>query len=154
MVITSKATNQSGERKVLPFVTRSIVSAGDITISSNESKVVYYTKKFKVQNKSITGRLQYRRVSDNAIVDVPEGAFVPFEVEPTYNRIGTISIHANGQFELRLRSEYKYDWDTDNVKFQFIDETDGTIYEKTFDSINALYSTLSASTPITLEEKK
>ena len=86
-------------------------------------------------------------------MSVPEGAFIPFEIEPTYNRIGTITVHTGGQFELRLRSEYKYDWDTDNVKFQYIDENDGTIYEKIFDSINALYSTLSTNTPITLEKK-
>lgn len=149
----NRSASQVGERKVLPFLTRNIVSAGDITISSDETKVVYYTKKFRVQNQSITGKLQYRRASDNTIVSVPEGAFIPFEIEPTYNRIGTITVHTGGQFELRLRSEYKYDWDTDNVKFQYIDENDGSIYEKTFDSINALYSTLSTNTPITLEKK-
>ena len=148
LVTDTKATSQAGERKVLPFLTKSIVSAGDIVISSDESKVVFYTKKFKVQNSSIEGTLQYRRKADGAIVAVPEGSFVPFEVEPTYNRIGTVSIHSNGAFELRLRSEYKYDWNTDNVKLQFIDEA-GVIYEKVFDSIGALHSSL--GNPIILE---
>ena len=146
--IDSKAANQAGERKVLPFLTKSIVSAGDIVISSDESKVVYYTKRFKVQNRSLAGILQYRRASDRAVVAVPEGAFVPFEVEPTYNRIGTVSVNGNGAFELRLRSEYKYDWSTDNVKLQFIDDA-GEVYEKVFDSISALYSSL--GNPIILE---
>lgn len=152
LAVDAKAANQVGERKVIPFLTNSIVSAGEITISADPNKVIYYTKKFKVQNKSITGKLQYRRASDGSIVDIPQGSFVPFEVEPTYNRIGTISVHAQGQFELRLRSEYKYDWNTDNVKFQFIDQTDGTVYEKVFDSIGALYATLASNTPITLEK--
>ena len=60
---------------------------------------------------------------------------------PTYNRIGTVSIGAAGEFELRLRNEYKYDWVTDDVKFQFTDDN-GVIYEKTFDSLNALKASL------------
>lgn len=144
----SKATNQVGERKELIFRTKDIVTAGEITISSDDSKVVYYTKKFKIQNQSIVGTLQYR--SSSGLVDVPSGSFIPFEVEPTYNRIGTISVGENGSFELRLRSEYKYDWSTDNVKFQYTD-ANGVIYEKVFDSINALYSSL--STAIILEPR-
>jgi len=136
---------QAGERKVIPFLTKDIVTAGDITISADESKVVYYTKQFKIQNKSITGTLQYRK--EGSLVPVPEGSFVPFEVEPTYNRIGTVTIHAGGAFELRLRSEYRYNWNTDNVKFQFTD-TDGKVYEKVFDSINALYTSLGSGAVI------
>ena len=141
------ATSQVGERKVLTFKTKNIVTAGEITISADESKVVYYTKTFKIQNQSITGTLQYRK--DGATIEsIPAGAFVPFEMEPTYNRIGTVSITEGGQFELRLRSEYKYDWNTDNVKLQFTD-TNGTKYEKVFDSIAALYASLNY--PIILE---
>lgn len=60
-----------------------------------------------------------------------------------------MSITEDGQFELRLRSEYKYDWNTDNVKLQFTD-ADGVKYEKVFDSIAMLYSSLSS--PIILEQ--
>lgn len=134
------AVSQSGERKRIQFLTKDIVTAGSITISSDESKVVFYQKTFKVQNSSITGTLKYR--SAGGVVEVPAGSFVPFEVEPTYNRIGTVTIHDAGAFELRLRSEYEYDWNTDNVKFQFKDE-DGLIYEKVYGSLNAFYSSLS-----------
>lgn len=48
----TKAASQEGERKVIPFKTKSIVTAGEITISADESKVVYYKKVFKIQNKS------------------------------------------------------------------------------------------------------
>jgi len=142
--------SQEGERKVIKFKTTDIVTSGEITISADESKVVYYTKRFKVQNSSITGRLQYERAEDNAVVDIPAGAFVPFEVEPTYNRIGTISIGEGGRFELRLRGEYEYDWNTDNVKLQYTDEN-GVVYESTFGSLNALYSSLSG--PIILPKR-
>ena len=141
------ASNQAGERKVLSFKTKNIVTTGEITISSDQSKVVYYTKTFKIQNQSITGTLQYRK-DGNIITPIPVGAFVPFEVEPTYNRIGAVSVTEGGKFELRLRSEYKYDWNTDNVKLQFID-ANGTKYEKVFDSIAALYASL--NDPIILE---
>ena len=139
---------QVGERKVIPFKTKSIVTAGEITISADESKVVYYCKTFKVQNKSITGKLQYRDKTSGNLVDVPYEAFVPFEMKPTYNRIGTVSVGHDGLFELRLRKEYKYDWTTDAVKFQF--SKDGVIYEKEFTSLNSLTASLALG-PVILE---
>ena len=144
------ATSQTGERKVLSFKTKNIVTTGEITISADASKVSYYTKTFKIQNQSITGTLQYRK-EGHTVEPIPAGAFVPFEVEPTYNRIGAVSITEGGKFELRLRSEYRYDWNTDNVKLQFTD-TNGTKYEKVFDSIAALYASL--NNPIILEPQQ
>ena len=142
--------DQTGERKVIPFKTRKIVSAGDITISSDEDVVVYYQKKFRVQNSSITGKIKFSK--DGTQIPVPEGAFVPFEADPSFNRIGTVTVEdAEGTFELRLRSEYEYSWDTTKVKFQYTD-TDGTIYEKEFNSLSSLYSTLTAS-DVVLEKK-
>ena len=131
--------NQVGERKCIPFKKKGIVSTGDIVIRSDESKVVFYQKTFRIQNNSIVGKLAYR--STSGVVEVPAGSFVPFEMLPTYNRIGTVTVSASGQFELRLRSEYKYDWTTDDVKFQFTDEN-GVIYEKTYDSLSALNASL------------
>lgn len=145
----TKAASQVGERKVIPFKTKSIVTAGEITISADESKVVYYEKVFKIQNKSITGILQYRDKATGEIKNVPYGAFIPFEMKPTYNRIGTVTVGQNGEFELRLRKEYKYDWTTDAVKFQFT-ESD-VVYEKEFASLSALHSSLTSG-PVILEQ--
>lgn len=137
----SKANvSQVGERKRITFKTKGIVSAGEILISSDESKVVFYQKKFRIHNSSMTGTIQYRK--DGVVTDIPAGKFVPFEVEPTYNRIGTVTVGENGQFELRLRGEYRYDWLTDNVKFQYIE--DGVTYEKTFGSLSSLNSSTGA----------
>lgn len=61
-----------------------------------------------------------------------------------------MTIGESGQFELRLRSEYKYDWVTDDVKFQYIDEN-GVVYEKTFGSLSALKASLGGQ--IILEKK-
>lgn len=138
------AESQVGERKSIPFKTKNIVSAGEIVISSDESKVVYYQKRFRIQNSSMTGRIQYRK--DGQVRDVPANAFVPFEVEPTYNRIGSIAVHEGGRYELRLRGEYRYDWITDNVKFQYVDED--VTYEAVFDNLNSLYS---STGPVILE---
>ena len=145
------SVSQVGERKSIPFLTKDIVSAGEIVISSDISKVVYYKKVFKVHNSSLTGRIQYRSASTDQVTDIPEDSFVPFEVLPTYNRIGTTTIGAGGQFEIRLRAEYEFDWTTDDVKFQYTD-AQGIIYEKTFASLNSLYSSLSS--PIILEPRQ
>lgn len=141
---TKATASQVGERKIIPFKSKSIVSAGDITISSDESKVVYYQKRFRVHNNSFKGVLQYRK--GNQVINIPTNAFVPFEVEPTYNRIGTVTISDGGNYELRLRSEYRYDWNTDSVKFQYVEG--GVTYEKTFQSLSALNS---STGPIILE---
>ena len=137
--VDGKAASQAGERKRLAFKTKGVVTAGEITISSDESKVMFYRKVFKIQNNSIVGKLAYR--TESGIAEVPAGSFVPFEMLPTYNRIGTVTVGASGEFELRLRGEYKYDWATDDVKFQFTDGS-GAIYEKTFDSLSALKASL------------
>ena len=81
-------------------------------------------------------------------MSVPAGTFVPFELESTYNRIGTVTVSDGAQFELRLRSEYRYDWLTDKVKFQFVDGD--VVYEKSFANLNALYN---SSGPIILEPR-
>lgn len=144
--------DQSGERKSIPFKTRNIVSAGDITISSEEDVVVYYQKKFTIRNSSITGKIKFRKDGTD-VTPVPVGSFVPFETLPSYNRIGTVAIEqADGTFELRLRSEYEYAWATGNVKFQYTDDN-GNIYEKTFTSLASLYSTLKTNDEIILEKQ-
>jgi hypothetical protein len=141
--------NQEGERKSIPFKTKSIVSAGDITVSSDEDVVVYYKKIIKIQNKSIVGKLRFRE-GGIVVKDVPIGSFVPFEVLPSYNRIGTVAVEqADGTFELRLRSEYEYSWSTGRVKFQYTSE--GKIYEKIFTSLSNLYDTLLTNDTIILE---
>jgi hypothetical protein len=139
--------SQVGERKCIPFKKKGIVSAGDIVIRSDESKVVFYEKKFKLQNSSMTGVIQYRKAGESTAVAVPTGSFVPFEMLPTYNRIGTVTVGTQGAFELRLRSEYIYDWVTDDVKLQYVEGD--MIFEKTFSSLSALYS---STGPIILEQ--
>ena len=140
-LVPDDVADQSGERKRLAFKTKGVVTVGDITISSDESTVVFYKKQFKINNNSIMGRLSYRSKSTGQIEPVPAGSFVPFEMLPTYNRIGTVTVNPDGEFELRLRSEYRYDWATDDVKFQFTDGN-GVIYEKTYDSLSSLKASL------------
>ena len=139
----------SNERKSITFRTKKIVSSGEITISSDESRVVFYKKTFRVQNASIRGKIQYQPKGGSPVA-VPEDSFVPFEMLPTYNRIGTMDVNSGGSFELRLREEYKYDWTTDDVKFQF--SKDGKVYEKTFTSLQELYNMVAAGNTIVLTE--
>lgn len=122
---TAGGVNQSGERKILPFIINTAVSAGDIVISSNEEQVVYYTKTFRVTNSSISGALQYRDDS-GTLHPVPAGAFVAFERVSNNSRIGSVTVTAAGQYELRLRKEYAFNWHTDQVQFHY--ELNGKVY--------------------------
>ena len=128
---------ESGFEKRIKFIPKNIVSSGEVKISADDSVVIFYEKTFRVNNSSITGRIMYD--DGTGFRSVPANSFIPLEMLPTYNRIGTVAVNADGNFEIRLRSEYKYDWNLDNVKFQFTDE-DGNIYEKEYDSLDDLYA--------------
>ena len=132
---SDNAASQTGERKSIPFKTKEIVSAGDIKISSDESKVVYFSKTFTVQNTSIEGTLTYGSSS----IPVPSGTFVPFSTDDG-TRIGVVSVGDNGAFELRLRAEYQFTWESTPVKFEA--KVGTTEYKAEFTSLKALVSSL------------
>ncbi len=122
---TTPAVSQSGERKTLPFVTNTAVSAGDIVISSDREQVVFYSKTFRVTNSSITGKLQYYNEYGTP-QNVSAGEFVAFERVSNNSRIGSVTVTTDGGYELRLRKEYAFNWYTDKVRFHY--EKDGKVY--------------------------
>lgn len=130
--------NQTGERKTLPFVTSSIVSAGDILISSNEEKVVYFSKTYNITNSPISGSMKYR---DGAGVehDVPRSAFVSFERTRNNSRIGSVTVTADGNYELRLRKEYEFNWYTDEVELHY-EDNNGDVYHYTYNNLASLFT--------------
>ena len=130
------SVNQSGERKTLHFTTNSIVSAGDIVISSNEEKVVFYSKTFRVTNKSMTGNIYYEDESGTQ-KPIPVKAFVAFERVSNSSRIGAVTVTAEGRYELRLRKEYTFDWYANPVQFHY--ELDGKVYRRTYESLSKLF---------------
>lgn len=110
--------DQTGERKVIPFKTRNIVSAGDIVISSQQEEVRFYTKTFRLTNESIAGTIRFG--ADNASATaVPVRSFVPMERTYDGTRIGSMTITSDGHYELRLRAEYDFNWNTDEIMFEY-----------------------------------
>ena len=153
-LVADTGVDQSGERKTIPFIVQDIVSAGEISLSSQEDVVVFNRKTFRVQNSSITGRLKYR---NGTINDVPYEAFVVLERIRTYNRIGTVTVGnlVDGKnMEIRLRGEYKYAWYNDPVKLQYARTSNGStvVYEKEFTGLGQLYEA-AQSGDIILEQK-
>lgn len=130
----TNGVNQAGERKTLPFKTSSIVSVGDIVISSNKEKVVFFDKTFTVSNTPISGTLKYGTNEQN----VPRSAFVSFERTRNNSRIGSVTVTADGQYELRLRKEYTFNWYTDEVEFHY--EIDGKVYHKIYPNLAELFA--------------
>lgn len=129
---------QEGERKVLPFKKKDIVSAGNIVISSNKEQVVFFDKTFKVTNKPIQGTINYRK--DGVETAIEKGKFVAFELASTGSRIGSMTITGNGEYELRLRKEYKFSWESGEVKLYYTDNTDdGKVYHLTVNSLATLF---------------
>lgn len=139
---------ENGFDKSITFLPKDIVSSGEVKITADESVVIFYEKTFRIGNSSIAGTILY---NDGGVLrNVPANSFVPFEMLPTYNRIGVVTVHDEGQFEIRLRNEYRYDWGLDDVKLQFTDESNKT-YEITFNSLKDLYTTVKNGESIVLQ---
>ena len=107
--------SQQGERKVLPFRTKRVVSLGEIKISTNKEQILYYDKSFNVSNKSIEGSITYGANTGSQIA-MPKDSFVVLQRVSYGARIGSFTIDANGHYLLRLRSEYEINWDLDEYK--------------------------------------
>ncbi|MBO5398859.1 MAG: hypothetical protein J6A18_01255 [Alistipes sp.] len=118
-----KSNKIAGERKVLPFKAKEIVSTGKITISADPEEVTYDEKVFNISNKPIEGKITYGGQ------DVPAGSFVSFALISNNSRIGSMTITSAGSYELRLRPEYEFDWatngteDTITIDYQIGNET-------------------------------
>ncbi len=156
--------NQTGERKRLPFKKNSITSKGDITITSNKEKVVFWDKTFKVSTEHMKGVLKYKK-KDGTVLVVPDDAFVAFVRMRTNARIGVVTLNPStggpGAFELNLRDEYRFEWKDDPIDFYYKDKTDGTVYNfnyiengvKKAVDLNLLYTLLQNGTEIVLTEQ-
>ncbi len=117
--------NQDGERKRLPFKKTAITVGGDIVISSNTEKVVYWEKRYSVDTEHIKGNIYYEK--DGTQHPIPHNTFVAFVRLRTGARIGVVSITSDGQFELNLRDEYQFNWEDDPIDLYYTD-SDGVTY--------------------------
>ena len=72
------------------------------------------------------------------MTDVPARSFVPMETAKDGTRIGSMTIHEDGKYEIRLRAEYDFNWETDKITFEFL--YDGKHYSTEVESVAALMS--------------
>ena len=139
--------SQEGERKCLPFTKESITSKGDITITSNKEKVVFWDKTFKVATEHMRGILKYKK-ADGTVLPVPDDAFIAFVRLRTNARIGVVTLNPStgdpGWFELNLRDEYRFDWKDDPIDFYYKEKVSGKVYN--------LNDTDADGKPISLEQ--
>lgn len=136
LLLDESATSQIGERKTLPFKTNRITTAGEIKISSNEEKVVYYSKTFRMRNKMITGSIQYN--DGSTVRNVPKDAFVAFARTKDGVRIGSVDVTEDGRYSLNLRSEYEFNWTMDQIEFDF--NIGGVDYDCKIGSLSELFN--------------
>lgn len=156
----------NNERKALPFVKKDVVTDGEILITTNpelagvtgvEAKdgdpshsqqiVVFYDKKFKVGNNPIAGTIKYG--TNGTENNVPAGSFVTFSLVKNNSRIGSMSVTADGSYSLRLRQEYDFIWNDDDIRIDYT-APDGKVYEAEFTSLE----NLNASKTINLKLKQ
>lgn len=132
-VAALQSPQKAGERKVITFTTKEIVTEGDIIIYTDPEIVSYKTKSFNLTNAPIEGKITY---GDN--INVPEGQFISFSREIDGSRIGSLTVTEDGSYQLRLRKEYEFTWDqNDPVKlFAKIGET---YYIATYPNLATLF---------------
>ena len=159
-IVPNVTIDQTGERKRLPFKKTSITSKGDISITSNKEKVVFWDKTFEVKTEHMMGQIYYEK--DGKEYPVPHDAFVAFVRLKTGARIGVVTLTTDGKFELNLRDEYRFEWEDDPIDFYYKDKTDGTVYnlndteggEKKSVDLAKLYTLLESNMPIVLTEEQ
>ena len=165
-VVPNVTIDQTGERKLLPFTKKSITSKGDISITSNKDKVVFWDKTFKVKTENLKGVLKYKDEKGN-VNFVPDDAFVAFVRLRTNARIGVVTLNEStggpGDFELNLRDEYRFDWKDDPIDFYYKEKVSGKVYNFNYTDaegepqsvdLNLLYTILTSDNPeIILTEK-
>ena len=103
---------------IIPFVKKGITAVGEIVLSSEEEKVVFYKKTFKVTTQRMTGTIQYDETATGTLTDVPKDAFVAFIRTATNSRIGVMTITSDGNYCVNLRSEYVFNW-TDKIELAY-----------------------------------
>ena len=147
---------QDGERKVLKFKTKNIVSNGDIVVSANPDHVTYHSKTFKVSNEPITGSIKYKQ-TDEMEIHVPHGQFVSFAREYDGSRIGSMTVvgdeydtKVETHYELRLRAEYDFKWVGDPIKI--ITQVDGDYYSAVIEDLSTLYNNPNIVLELEVEE--
>ena len=156
-IVTNYRADQTGERKCLPFKKTAITIGGDIEISSDTEKVVFWEKRFSVDTKHIKGDIYY--VKNGRQQQIPKDAFVAFVRLRTGARIGVVAITENGKFELNLRDEYQFAWEDDSVDFYYTDD-DGVVYSFNYTEngvakevdLNTLYNLIARGESIVLTE--
>ena len=168
MINNDGKVNQVGERKRLPFKKTSITSKGDISITSNKDKVVFWDKTFKVKTEHLKGILKYQYKDQDGQIKtdpVPDDAFVAFVRLKTNARIGVVTLNKAagdaGWFDLNLRDEYRFDWKDDPIDFYYKEKVSGKVYnfnDTDADgkpiSLEQLYTILTSKNPeIILTEK-
>lgn len=154
-VVTGVTINQEGERKSLPFKKSVITTNGDIKISSDSEKVVFWEKNFSVDTRHIKGEIYYEK--GGVRYPLPKNAFVAFVRLITGARIGVVTISMDGEYELNLRDEYQFAWEDDSVDFYYTDP-DGVVYNFNYTEggvtksvdLNLLYSLSERGEPIVL----
>lgn len=130
-------SNESGERKVITFKTKDIVTEGNIVIYTDPDQISYKTKTFNVTNAPISGTITYS--DGTTVTTVPQGQFVSFSRELDGSRIGSVTVTADGQYQLRLRKEYEFTWNQ-NDPVKFYAKIGNSYYTATLNNLEALYN--------------
>ena len=154
-LMANLSVDQSGERKRLPFKKTAITASGDIVISSDADKVVFWQKRFSVDTEHIKGEIYY--LKGGVQTPLPKDAFVAFVRLRTGARIGVVTIYDDGKFELNLREEYQFAWEDDSIDLYFTD-TDGVVYNFNYEEggvaksvdLDLLYNLVEQGEPIVL----
>ena len=135
-VILNDGYDHSGERKSLPFKKRRATTAGEITFSADNSTILFYEKKFRISNEPITGTIHYNVNGVNTPIE--KNSFVAFARTSDGVRIGALTIAEDGKYSLNLRSEYSFNWNTEEIEFDYI-APDNKVYAASVSSLAELY---------------
>ena len=96
---------------------------------------MFWEKRFSVDTRHFTGEIYYEKNGQQ--LPIPKNAFVAFVRLSTGARIGVVTIHEDGVFELNLRDEYQFTWTDDPIDLYYTD-ADGVVYNFNYKDNNGV----------------
>jgi hypothetical protein len=126
-----EATYGTGERKTIVFKPKAIATVGEITISSDQSKVIYLSQTIAIKNRAIVGTIKCG-ASEIA------GHAVSFHRKSDNARIFSTTVREDGKYEFLVINEKISDWE--NEPIIVFAQKEGDYYTAEIPNLKALFT--------------
>lgn len=133
LISDSKVASQTGERKIINFVTKGLLSEGTVTISANAEQISYFAKSFRIANIPVQGNITF---GENK-TPLPVGYSISFYNIATGDRIYSTVSKETGKYDFHLNSNRPINPENDGIR-AFV-QIGGKFYTADIQNLNSMF---------------